>query len=182
MSITIVFCSLFRSQWNRRGKRRVTRMVVAVVLGMHKTLLISSSLSTYLCSILHLQKAFAVCWLPIQIILVLKSINLYHQTAFLVGFQITSHVLAYLSSCVNPLLYAFLSENFRKAFRKVSSKFLSLFCIECSNQFHLFPTEYLRRSSDAGYSTALNLRSQRKSPGHQQTDTIMIFCRLPRFH
>ncbi|CRK97662.1 CLUMA_CG011047, isoform A [Clunio marinus] len=80
---------------SRRGKKRVTRMIVAVVL------------------------AFAICWLPIQVILVLKSIDVYHQTTFLVGFQIVSHVLAYLSSCVNPLLYAFLSENFRKAFRKV---------------------------------------------------------------
>lgn len=27
--------------------------------------------------------------------------------------------MAYTSSCINPLLYAFLSENFRKAFYKV---------------------------------------------------------------
>jgi hypothetical protein len=33
--------------------------------------------------------------------------------------QIVSHVLAYMNSCVNPILYAFLSDHFRKAFRKV---------------------------------------------------------------
>lgn len=33
--------------------------------------------------------------------------------------QIVAHVLSYMNSCVNPILYAFLSENFRKAFRKV---------------------------------------------------------------
>jgi hypothetical protein len=79
----------------RRGKKRVTRMIVAVVL------------------------AFAICWLPIHIILVLKSIDVYHQTTTLVAFQIISHVLAYTNSCINPILYCFLSENFRKAFRKV---------------------------------------------------------------
>lgn len=43
-------------------------------------------------------------------------------TKFDIILQIFSHVLAYATSCINPLLYAFLSDNFRKAFRKVSIK------------------------------------------------------------
>ncbi|XP_055294786.1 allatostatin-A receptor-like isoform X2 [Sitodiplosis mosellana] len=80
---------------SRKGKRRVTRMVVVVVL------------------------VFAICWLPIQIILVLKSLKLYGNSHITVIIQIISHVLAYTNSCVNPVLYAFLSDNFRKAFRKI---------------------------------------------------------------
>ncbi|XP_025193230.1 allatostatin-A receptor-like [Melanaphis sacchari] len=80
---------------SRRGKKRVTRMVVVVVA------------------------IFAFCWFPIQVILVLKSINYYEITAISVIVQIVSHCLAYTNSCLNPILYAFLSENFRKAFRKV---------------------------------------------------------------
>ncbi|KAF6198956.1 hypothetical protein GE061_006979 [Apolygus lucorum] len=53
------------------------------------------------------------------VILVLKSVNLYPMSTPSVMLQIMSQVLAYLNSCVNPILYAFLSENFRKAFRKV---------------------------------------------------------------
>ena len=49
----------------------------------------------------------------------LKSIDLYEINNTSVMIQIVSHVLAYTNSCVNPILYAFLSENFRKAFRKV---------------------------------------------------------------
>ncbi|XP_063709469.1 allatostatin-A receptor-like isoform X2 [Culicoides brevitarsis] len=79
---------------SRRGKKRVTRMVVVVVL------------------------AFAICWLPIQLILVLKSLKLYETTTIKVIMQVAAHVLAYMNSCVNPFLYAFLSDNFRKAFRK----------------------------------------------------------------
>ncbi|XP_018904604.2 allatostatin-A receptor [Bemisia tabaci] len=80
---------------SRRGKKRVTRMVVIVVAN------------------------FAFCWFPIQVILTLKSLNMYSLSARNVILQVISHVLAYMNSCINPILYAFLSENFRKAFRKV---------------------------------------------------------------
>lgn len=83
---------------------------------------------------------FAVCWCPIQvrkplnsargkylretlslqIILLLKSMGKYDLSHVNITVQIIAHVLAYSSSCINPFLYAFLSENFRKSFRKVS--------------------------------------------------------------
>jgi allatostatin A receptor len=89
--------SLTQSKESRRGKRRVTRLVIVVVA------------------------CFAILWLPIQTILVLKSLKLYAATTHLtVALQIVAQILAYASSCINPLIYAFLSENFRKSFRKVS--------------------------------------------------------------
>ncbi|XP_049285260.1 allatostatin-A receptor-like [Anopheles funestus] len=85
-----------RSAESKKGKKRVTRLVVVVVA------------------------AFASLWFPIQVILVLKSVDVFKpDTHFKISLQIVSHVLAYTSSCINPLLYAFLSENFRKAFRKI---------------------------------------------------------------
>ncbi|RWS28189.1 allatostatin-A receptor-like protein [Leptotrombidium deliense] len=78
-----------------RCKKRVTRLVVVVVV------------------------IFAVCWMPIQLVLVLKSFNAYPMRSVNIVIQIVGQVLAYMNSCVNPILYAFLSENFRKAFRKV---------------------------------------------------------------
>lgn len=89
--------SLTQSKESRRGKRRVTRLVIVVVA------------------------CFATLWLPIQTILLLKSLRLYESSTHItIALQISAHVLAYVSSCINPLLYAFLSENFRKSFRKVS--------------------------------------------------------------
>lgn len=78
-----------------RGKKRVTRLVIIVVI------------------------IFAACWAPVQIVLVLKSVHHYELNPRNIVIQITSQVLAYSNSCVNPILYAFLSENFRKAFRKL---------------------------------------------------------------
>lgn len=86
-----------RSAESVRGKKRVTRMVVIVVV------------------------TFIVCWFPIQLVLLLKSLGLYQMTTLKIIMQIAAQVLAYINSCVNPILYAFLSDPFRKAFRKVIS-------------------------------------------------------------
>ncbi|XP_060083039.1 allatostatin-A receptor-like [Ylistrum balloti] len=79
-----------------RTKKRVTRMVVIVVV------------------------IFAICWLPIQIIFVMISFGMIGMDSkFLIGTMIASNCLAYMNSCVNPVLYAFLSENFRRSFRRL---------------------------------------------------------------
>ena len=62
---------------------------------------------------------FAVCWCPIQLVLLLKSLNCYPMAPATLIVQITSHTLAYTNSCVNPILYGFFSENFRKSFRRI---------------------------------------------------------------
>lgn len=88
--------NLTQSAESKRGKRRVTRLVLVIVA------------------------CFAILWLPIQMILLLKSLKYLRELTHLtIALQISAHILAYASSCVNPLLYAFLSENFRKSFRKI---------------------------------------------------------------
>lgn len=59
-----------------RSKKKVTRMVVIVVI------------------------IFAVCWCPIQIVLVLKSFNLYSFTPTKIIIQIAGHILG---KCLRPL-------------------------------------------------------------------------------
>ncbi|XP_075724271.1 allatostatin-A receptor-like [Rhipicephalus microplus] len=103
-----------------RSKKRVTRLVVVVVV------------------------VFALCWCPVQVVLVLKSVDLYGRTmnAPRIVVQIASQILAYTNSCVNPFLYAFLSDNFRKSFRKV---------ICCGRK-----TPYARGSSGKGRSRTVD--------------------------
>ncbi|XP_064606598.1 allatostatin-A receptor-like [Liolophura sinensis] len=84
-----------QSAESMRAKKRVTRMVVIVVA------------------------IFAFCWLPIQIIFFVHYYGVHSENALFVGVQMASNCLAYMNSCMNPILYAFLSENFRKSFRKL---------------------------------------------------------------
>lgn len=83
-----------QSAESMRAKKRVTRMVIIVVV------------------------IFALCWLPIQIILFWQKLGFYPQTITNVIIMMAANCLAYMNSCVNPILYAFLSGNFRRSFRK----------------------------------------------------------------
>jgi len=79
----------------RRRKQSVTRMIVVVIV------------------------IFSLCWGPIHIILNMKGMDKFPVNKLSISLQIAAQVLAYMNSCMNPILYAFLSENFRSAFKKV---------------------------------------------------------------
>ncbi|CAF1215592.1 unnamed protein product [Adineta steineri] len=72
-----------------KGKKRVTKMVSAVI------------------------SSFVICWTPMQIYLLYT-----HHNHVIILFAIVSQSLVYISACINPILYAFLSEPFRKAFKQ----------------------------------------------------------------
>ncbi|KAK7792302.1 hypothetical protein R5R35_004875 [Gryllus longicercus] len=63
---------------------------------------------------------FVVCWAPLLVLNVLRAYGVvpanapgapkHAATAF--------HLMAYFNSCINPLVYGFMSRNFRESFRK----------------------------------------------------------------
>lgn len=67
---------------------------------------------------------FVVCHMPYNIALLYYTINMFkmqecsHEEAVSLTMSITRS-LAYLHSCLNPLLYAFIGVNFRNHFRKI---------------------------------------------------------------
>ncbi|XP_070210948.1 G-protein coupled receptor 54-like [Littorina saxatilis] len=78
-----------------RRRRKVAKMVFAVVL------------------------VFAVTWLPIHVFnLCLTLIDPFPRTEVMYNVKIMCHTLSYLNSCLNPFIYAFLGDGFRRAFRK----------------------------------------------------------------
>lgn len=80
------------SSRRRKAERKITRMVVVVVA------------------------VFVLCWLPFY---VLNIVNL--QVVLpgdFRGLYVFVVVLSYANSCANPILYGFLSDNFKRGFRK----------------------------------------------------------------
>lgn len=87
------------------SKRRVTRLVIVVVV------------------------IFAASWLPAQVVFLAQHCAHAGNELGIIAFKIAANCLSYMNSCVNPILYAFLSEPFRKNFRRL------LFCRLCGTLF-----------------------------------------------
>lgn len=89
-----------------RNMRRITRMVLVVVA------------------------AFIICWTPIHIFIIVKTMveidsrNLFVKTSWHLCIA-----LGYTNSSLNPVLYAFLDENFKRCFRD--------FCLPCRTRMEL---------------------------------------------
>lgn len=79
----------------RRSERKVTRMVVVIVV------------------------VFALCWLPFFIINIVNLVVIIPESTAMAGVYFFAVILSYVNSCANPLLYGFLSDNFKQSFKKV---------------------------------------------------------------
>ncbi|CAL8247875.1 unnamed protein product [Lota lota] len=77
-----------------RNLRRITRMVLVVVA------------------------AFIICWTPIHIFIIVKTmVTIDHKNPLVVAVWHLCIALGYTNSSLNPVLYAFLDENFKRCFR-----------------------------------------------------------------
>ncbi|XP_058502680.1 opioid receptor, delta 1b [Solea solea] len=77
-----------------RNMRRITRMVLVVVA------------------------AFIVCWTPIHIFIIVKTmVDIDHKDLLVMATWHLCIALGYTNSSLNPVLYAFLDENFKRCFR-----------------------------------------------------------------
>ncbi|KAK6300756.1 hypothetical protein J4Q44_G00288540 [Coregonus suidteri] len=80
------------SSRRRKSERKITRMVVVVVA------------------------VFVLCWLPFYILNIVNLLVL--LPGEFRGLYYFVVVLSYANSCANPILYGFLSDNFKRGFRK----------------------------------------------------------------
>ncbi|XP_012939366.2 orexin receptor type 2 [Aplysia californica] len=64
---------------------------------------------------------FAACYLPINLIFVLRNLNLFNaiDNPSIPIFFMFSYWLCYFNSAMNPLIYNFMSAKFKKEFRNV---------------------------------------------------------------
>lgn len=86
--------TLSGSKEKDRNLRRITRMVLVIVV------------------------VFIVCWSPIQIFIVVRTmVGMDQNNLAVVASWHLCIALGYLNSSLNPVLYAFLDENFKRCLR-----------------------------------------------------------------
>uniref|UniRef100_A0A8D2DKQ8 Mu-type opioid receptor n=1 Tax=Sciurus vulgaris TaxID=55149 RepID=A0A8D2DKQ8_SCIVU len=117
-----------------RNLRRITRMVLVVVA------------------------VFIVCWTPIHIYVIVKALITIPETTFQTVSWHFCIALGYTNSCLNPVLYAFLDENFKRCFRE--------FCIPTSSTIEQQNSTRIRQNTRDHPSTANTV----DRTNHQETD------------
>ncbi|XP_048350747.1 somatostatin receptor type 5 [Sphaerodactylus townsendi] len=126
---------------HRRSERKVTKMVVIIVL------------------------VFVFCWLPFYIVNIVNLIFILPEEPALVGVFCFVVILSYANSCANPILYGFLSDNFKQSFQKV-------LCLRKGNGVEDGdPTEHRPEKSSRLQEVMLLQRSV-NSNGHMPTSKV----------
>ncbi|CAF2403944.1 unnamed protein product [Rotaria sp. Silwood2] len=107
--------------------------------------------------------AFAVCWLPIHVLELMKCANssilntlVRSYPKVLYSIRAFTHALAYFNSCLNPYLYALLNRNF------------------CFDLMDIIPTRFVRRSRMGTFETnTSNLKEKFLSPTIIPNETLL---------
>ncbi len=73
-----------------KGKKRMTLIIIAVI------------------------SSFAFCWAPIQIMFFLQHILKMEFGETEIFILVISNCIGYLNACVNPIIYGFANQDFRK--------------------------------------------------------------------
>ncbi|XP_030434893.1 somatostatin receptor type 5 [Gopherus evgoodei] len=125
----------------RRSERKVTRMVVIIVV------------------------VFVFCWLPFYILNIVNLISTLPEEPGLLGVYFFVVVLSYANSCANPILYGFLSDNFKQSFQKV-------LCLRKGNGVEDGdPTKHRQENSSRLQEAMLTQRNMEFN-GHMQTSKV----------
>ncbi|KAF2362515.1 G protein-coupled receptor rhodopsin-like [Trinorchestia longiramus] len=65
---------------------------------------------------------FVLCWSPNLIVKICKSLDLQTFNQIFLSFTYLSNMLPFIHCCINPIIYCFMSNNFRKSMWRIMAK------------------------------------------------------------
>lgn len=108
---------------------------------------------------------FALCWCPIQVMLILMRLRSHKITATYVAVQVFAHTLGYTNSCINPIVYAFASETFHQSFKR---SWLGRIYNFCCGRGSLNASGTTRTNSIGGVSQQTNQNNNHSHHHHER--------------
>ncbi|XP_043212821.1 somatostatin receptor type 2-like [Amphibalanus amphitrite] len=140
-----------RSKERRKSHRKVTRLVLTVIT------------------------VYFFCYLPFwitQLSLMVSSESKVNHSHFLVCLILLAYALTYINSAVNPVLYAFLSDNFKKSFVKACQ------CArapDVNNVLNVENSVFPRRSKQTGGGKSTDLHEmQERGMTHEPSTGVTV--------
>ena len=113
--------------------------------------------------ILVIIMAFAVCWLPIHCVQIHADFATPTYTTTHDVIKIVAHVLSYVNSALNPMIYGFMSQNFRKYSRIACSGICQVKPRKQQARRNVFivvdPAPVMPNSTSSGRSRAHSIRN-----------------------
>ncbi|XP_047935230.2 galanin receptor type 1 isoform X2 [Anser cygnoides] len=106
-------------QWPNPRHKKVYVVCTFIFGYLLPLLLISFCYAKTAQTVLAVVVVFGISWLPHHVIHLWAEFGVFPLTQASFIFRVIAHCLAYSNSSVNPIIYAFLSENFRKAYKQV---------------------------------------------------------------
>ncbi|XP_052801963.1 orexin receptor type 2-like isoform X2 [Mya arenaria] len=80
---------------------------------------------------------FALCFLPNHLLNILRYAGALDNVENAKTFALVAHLAIFLNSCLNPIIYNFMSDKFRKAFRQVLRACLHCRCKKARGTFRM---------------------------------------------
>nr|4DKL_A Chain A, Mu-type opioid receptor, lysozyme chimera [synthetic construct] len=117
--------NLAKSRWYNQTPNRAKRVITTFRTGTWDAYEKDRNLRRITRMVLVVVAVFIVCWTPIHIYVIIKALITIPETTFQTVSWHFCIALGYTNSCLNPVLYAFLDENFKRCFRE--------FCIPTSS-------------------------------------------------
>lgn len=106
---------------------------------------------------------FVVCWAPTlfdQVLAAFEVVDQYHH-AHLKYVRQALAIMSYFNSCINPIVYAFMSKNFRSSFKHTMR---TIFCLKsCSRRKGMYqPPANSYQSRTTSMTMSMSVRPDRE--------------------
>nr|4EJ4_A Chain A, Delta-type opioid receptor, Lysozyme chimera [synthetic construct] len=112
--------NLAKSRWYNQTPNRAKRVITTFRTGTWDAYEKDRSLRRITRMVLVVVGAFVVCWAPIHIfVIVWTLVDINRRDPLVVAALHLCIALGYANSSLNPVLYAFLDENFKRCFRQL---------------------------------------------------------------